>query len=113
MTNPKTPLAVGDRVRIYESTGLFDGVIVEIMKDRRPQIRVSHSDGIKGFERLVFSEQCRKLKPRAPKPKKISVSLADMERAWDEARESFPYVDVASNGAFYKSFCRALGMESK
>ncbi len=106
MTNPKTPLAVGDRVRIYESTGLFDGVIVEIMKDRRPQIRVSHSDGIKGFERLVFSEQCRRLKPRAPKVKTISVSLADLERAWYEV-----FGDI--HKSVFQGFLRALGMESK
>lgn len=61
----KPELKPGDKVRVFESTGLFDGTVVDVTAKHRPEILVRYSDGIKGFDKWVFREQCRRLKPKA------------------------------------------------
>lgn len=84
----RKPLAVGERVRVYESTGLFDGEVFHVFTDRRPEIRVRHSDGVRELTRDVFREQCRRLKPRKSKEEKgeegrvrARVEFGTLERA--------------------------------
>lgn len=69
----KRELKVGERVRVYAETGLFDGVVEHVFTDRAPSIRVRHDDGIRQMTRDVFRQQCRRLRRRERSEKRERV----------------------------------------
>lgn len=115
----KRDFKVGDRVRVYGGIPNADdiilsgatGTVVEVLRAAADGDIKVRFEGLSSGSWNVFSQQCRRLKPRA---KSVRVTKAGLHNAVKNARIRLGRTDMAVEySPVIEEVCRILGLDEE